>query len=836
MRRNKRPTCYVTYKIYVMNTVFGLMKKGMPVLCMALLASAFAATKAQAQTLIQGTLQDSVSGEPMMYANCVLMRLSDSSFVYGAISDEKGHFAFKEADTGRYLLRVSTIGYTTLWKELHVTRYMNLGTLHLQKSSTSLQMVTVKGERPMYSVDGEKNIYNPTEDPSVQTGTMSDVLQNAPGVEVDAEGNITLRGTSEVEIWINDRPSHMNEEAMKQYIKQLPANSIERVEVITNPSARYSSKGAVINIVTNQKIKRNELLCVGLNGTTLPSISPWISYVWANEKIDFNFYLNGNYSRHDGTSDGTTTLLDGNGDTSRYTKYKTDTRMPYWGGYAGLNFNWNIDSMTHLSAWMGAYPHWDRNSFYRDYDYYEYQPTRADLGYRDTTLNHGFSSGAYAGAWFEHRFDTSGRKLSISFNGSYWSNSGYSDDKRDFKSATMTDFQRHMTGSMLYANGELGVNYTLPLKRRFELEAGGELGFGYDYDNETLDSLLPSGGWDNMTYRSQVSQSLSLSPSIYTTIKKRWGGFTTKLGLRYENSFISGMLEHHSLGDQERIEKSFPGFVPSIHLSYQTKTFESYSLSYTRRFSHRDELSDFTIFRLYDDYSFSTGNPNLLMSYTHNLEAAFNKYIMKFGNVGLNAYFRANTNEVDTMTAATYDPVLGPWLVNYTYPVNIGSSHTEGLEANVTYRPKAFFNVRFNASLFNYGYNYNDFSDSKVSCSFRVNLWAKVWNKLEIFANGSYRSPRLGLYSLTNANKRIDFGCSSDFFQRKMSVYLNVSDIFGWSEWGSNTTAPQYQTTGSQRFKSTFVSLGITFRFGKMELESKAKQGGASNESGGMRQ
>ncbi|MBO4773696.1 MAG: TonB-dependent receptor family protein, partial [Bacteroidales bacterium] len=339
-----------------------------------------------------------------------------------------------------------------------------------------------------------------------------------------------------------------------------------------------------------------------------------------------------------------------------------------------------------------------------------------------------------------------------------------------------------------------------------------------------------------MPYRSQVSQSLQLTPSIYTTIQKRWGGFTTKLGLRYENCFIDGMIEHHSLGDQERIEKSFPGLVPSIHLSYQTKTFESYSLSYTRRFSHRDGLSDFTIFRLYDDYSFSTGNPNLLMSYTHNLEAAFSKYIMKFGNVGLNAYFRANTNEVGTMTAATYDPVLGPWLVNYTYPVNIGSSHTEGLEANVTYRPKAFFNVRFNASLFNYGYNYDDFSDSKVSCSFRVNLWAKVWNKLEIFANGSYRSPRLGLYSLTNANKRIDFGCSSDFFNRKMSVYLNVSDIFGWSEWGSNTTAPQYQTTGSQRFKSTFVSLGITFRFGKMELESKAKQGGASNESGGMRQ
>ena len=119
-----------------------------------------------------------------------------------------------------------------------------------------------------------------------------------------------------------------------------------------------------------------------------------------------------------------------------------------------------------------------------------------------------------------------------------------------------------------------------------------------------------------------------------------------------------------------------------------------------------------------------------------------------------------------------------------------------------------------------------------MSYSFRLNVWAKLWNRLEVFANGSYSSPRLGLYSLTNANKRFDFGCSSDLFKRKMSVYLNVSDIFGWSEWGSNTTAPQYQTTGSHRFKSTYVSLGLTFRFGKMELESKARLGAAETPMG----
>jgi outer membrane receptor protein involved in Fe transport len=198
---------------------------------------------------------------------------------------------------------------------------------------------------------------------------------------------------------------------------------------------------------------------------------------------------------------------------------------------------------------------------------------------------------------------------------------------------------------------------------------------------------------------------------------------------------------------------------------------------------------------------------------------------MGFGNIGLNAYWRANTNEIGTMNGATHVPVIGPFMVNYTYPVNIGSSHTEGVEANITYRPSAFFNIRFNASLFNYGYNYDDFKDNKLSYSFRVNLWTKLWKRLEVFVNGRYSSPRLGLYSLSNANKSFDFGVSSDFFERRMTVNLSVNDIFGWSEWGTNTTAPQYKTTGSNRFNSRFVSLGLTFRFGKMELESKARQG-----------
>ena len=796
-------------------------------LVFAMLALMVVMTAAEAQTVkVKGAVKDAKTGEALPLVNVGLMRSTDTVFVRGAASDFDGEFEIKDVKPGQYLMQASCVGYESYMETVDIKNNVNNIEIKL-KAGTMLEEVEIVAEKPLYVMDGEKNMYNTSEDVSIQTGTASDALQNAPGVEVDAEGNITLRGVSSVEIWVNDRPSHMNEEALKQYIKQLPANAIERIEVITNPSARYSTSGGVINIVTNQKVTRNELLCLGVRATTTPAVSPWLSYVWANEKVDFNFYLTGNYGNHNGEEDGTSTLFDANGDTSRYQKFENKSRMPYWGGYMGFNVNWNIDSTSSLTAWVGGWPYSDRNSFYRDYQYFEYQPTLRNLSYLDTVKNHGITYGGYAGAWYEKRFDTTGRKLSASFNGFFYRNYGYSDNWRDY--ATGTDFTRHTDADMLHPNGSLEVNYTHPLKNNFEIEAGAEVGFGGNHDYETLDSLLPSGDWDNMRHRSYEAYGRFYSTAAYVTAQKRWGGFTAKLGLRFEDMFLHGEVEHKALGDKVTMDTSFPGIVPSIHLSYQTKNFTSYSLSYTRRFSANPNLLDYNNFRIYDEYSYRTGNPNLLMSYAHNLEAAFNKYVMGFGNIGLNAYFRANTNEVgSTVLTDNTDPYF-PYMVNYSMPVNIGSSHTEGIEANIMYRPSGFFNIRLNASVFNYGFDYDGYKDNKWSWSARINLWTKVAGWLELFANAHYTSPRLGLYSLTNANKGIDFGASADFFERQLSVNLTVNDIFGMAEWGSNTTAPSYQTTGSSRFDSRFVSVGLTWRIGKMELESKARQGATDN-------
>lgn len=783
---------------------------------------------------VSGRVTDSKTGNPLPLVNVGLMRATDTVFVRGAATEFDGTFHIEDVAPGSYLLQASCVGYAKHVEVMEVRKDID-GLAITLKGGTLLETVKVVAEKPLYLMDGEKNMYNTKEDPSIQSGTASDALQNAPGVEVDAEGNITLRGVSSVEIWINDRPSHMNEEALKQYIKQLPANAIERIEVITNPSARYSTSGGVVNIVTNQKVTRNELLCMGVRAQTSPSVSPWASYVFANEKVDFNLYLNASYMRYDIESDQTSTLFNDAGDTSRYQRNESRSHADNKGGYSGINFNWNISEQTNLTTWLGVYPYWGNAGSTADLQYFEYQPTLRNLGYHyEEHDQNGFGWGGYAGAWLEHRFDTTGRKVSFSLSSSTWNN------KRDVDYETFAYYDpwrdtlmRRKDNKNSSPSVDVSLDYVHPFKNGLELQTGAEVNLGGSMKYVKLDTLS-QGIYVQVPLRSYEGTERGTGLNGYVALQKRWGGFTAKLGLRGKQDWKHSVLRYLDGSGSAEVDTALFGLVPSIHLSYQTKSLSNYGLSYTRRHSIPDIVL-LTPFRCFDDYSFETGNPGLRISYTHNVEAAWNKYIPSFGNIGVNAYFRANTDEVGSMSYAGYAPeYYGSQLVMYTRPENIGSSHTEGLELNVTYRPTGFLNVRLNGAVCNYGYDYHGFRDSRVSWNARLNVWAKLWKKFEVFANARYSSPRLGLYSVSVPSKGVDFGMSGDFFDRKLSVYFNVNDIFGMAEWGSNSTAPSYKTTGSRRYDSRFVSLGLTWRLGKMELASKARQG--AMESSGVPQ
>ena len=168
---------------------------------------------------VVGLLRDSIAGTPLAYANVAVLDAEDSTLIKGTSANANGYFEIEGIPQGECILRIWTFNYTPRHIPFTVKNNTNLDVIRLMPISTTLGEVTIQGEKPIYAMDGEKLVYNVSEDASIQTGTTEDALQNAPGVEVDVEGNITLRGVSSVEIWINDKPSKLTEENLKTYLQ-----------------------------------------------------------------------------------------------------------------------------------------------------------------------------------------------------------------------------------------------------------------------------------------------------------------------------------------------------------------------------------------------------------------------------------------------------------------------------------------------------------------------------------------------------------------------------------------------------------------------------------------
>ena len=274
----------------------------------------------------------------------------------------------------------------------------------------------------------------------------------------------------------------------------------------------------------------------------------------------------------------------------------------------------------------------------------------------------------------------------------------------------------------------------------------------------------------------------------------------------------------------------------------------NFKLNYSMRMSHPGE-TQISSYRRYGENSYSTGNPNGLKNgYTHNVEAGWQKFFDRFGNIGWEAYWRLSQNEISNLTDSEYDEYLDR-IVSYSVPYNLGNSWRYGTSVNMTYRPSGFFNVRMYANLYNYGYHmeYDRTDDlgnvkhtvnenDKWSWSVRVNAWTKIFNQYQLTMALGYTSPTISLASERKARYWLNIGARSDFFNRKMSVFVNIQDLFNWGAKigsGSTNTNPYFLTDSTNKMvNSRYISVGITFRFGKMELETRAKEGdGESGDS-----
>ena len=812
---------------------------------LSLIIALVTVSSAFAQSNVTGKIIDESNNQGIPFVNVGLFRVADSAFVSGAASDDKGAFTLQMVPKGEMTLKISAIGYESFTMPVTVNGDQNLGTLKLKAGTTRLDEVVITEKRPLFAVEGEKTMYNVAEDPSIQTGTLSDALQNAPGVSVDVEGNITLRGTSSVEVWINDKPSHMSDENLKTYIQQMPANSLDHVEVITNPSARYGSKAdGIINIVTNAKVQKNEFFSFGVNGSTRPSITPWLSYVWSNDKLTINAYINGGYSLWEGKASTDQSLFN---DNHALANHEIDSNVYQSknysaGGYFSLDYE--IDTANSLNLWVSGWPNWGNNdnttnSFREVYLNSNglplFNPSLTD--YRTITKSNSSSYFVNGGVYYQHKFDSKGHNLSVSADAMGWGYQGSGRVLREF--VLPVEYLRaiNSTQSRNSFGGEVEVVYNRPYSENGEISVGWNTGYSPEKVYSMCDTLVGEA-WVNDPFRSYEATFTTLTNEAFITLQHTFGGFTVKPGIRFCHELVGGSYVDST---QYNFSKSFFSLRPSIHLSYRTKSMHNFSLSYTRRISAPD-AHELSAFPLYDEDEYSTGNPELDRVYTNSFEAGWTKYFMDFGSVGLSAYYRGKSNEVNDIRLSQYHWLYGR-VVPYSYPVNVGKSHQLGFSYNMMYRPSGFFNLRFYANLYNSHietvFDEQDYKFDKWSYSFNLNLWAKLWDKVEVTASGYYSSPTQSLFSEWHSRYGINAGLKADFFDRKMSVFVNANDIFNWNSWGESNYSPYAETTSSSKYNSRAVSVGVTFRFGKMELEQKARQGaddsqGAPQGAGGM--
>ncbi len=799
----------------------------------------------KAQNTITGVLADSLNNERLMFVNVGLFRTADTALISGAASDEKGVFRLEHVPNGEYLLQITAIGYENYKRILDVTENLDLGIIKMSQGAMRLDEVVITEKKPLFANEGEKTLYNVSEDPSIQTGTASDALQNAPGVEVDVEGNITLRGVSSVEIWINGKPSHLTEENLKTYIQQLPANAIKTIEVITNPSARYASKsdGGIINIVTNGKVQKNQFVSFGVNASTRPDVTPWVSYVYANEKLSFNLYLNGRYSRNINNTNGysysfkDSDLNPGVLDTTTTTRYDGKSHSNSYGGGGYMSLEYNIDTMNNVSVWMGGWPTWNLNDSWQDYYRNEYHANGIEHNYyRTDSDGNSLWGGFNGGADYQHLFNNKGHNIRFSFFGGYWNGYNNSTNKRKYYywDETANAFNDSIIRLSGYKqnyhyndfNYDASIDYNLPYSDNGEISLGVSYAHAPDTYYNIYDTLVSENEYvrDNLRTLDRVSWENEFD--AYITLQHKFGNLVVKPGIRMEYSDVHCNIDGYMSDHQS---KQYLNWRPSLHLSYRTKSMHNFKLSYSRRISNPDARY-LTNFIEYELESLDLGNINLKPVYTNSIDGGWTKYFEKFGSVGLSAYYRDSQGSINSVTENVYDDVFFHRWVRATKPYNVDNSYNLGFEANIMYRPNGFFNMRLYANVYDSYYS-TKFNEQKVesdmwSYSLRLNVWTKLWNKLEVHASGYYRSPTQSLYAEQRASYAINCGLRADFFDKKMSVFINANDIFNWNKWDNNTYNPYYISYSSYKYNSRSISAGVTFRFGKMELENRARQGG----------
>ncbi|MEQ8623880.1 MAG: TonB-dependent receptor [Vicingaceae bacterium] len=723
---------------------------------------------------ISGKVVDE-SKQAVAFANVALYQAEDSSLVKGEVTDVNGNFSIK-AQPSNYYLKITFLSYQAKVKgNLRLTtKNIELGVIQLRASTQNLDEVEVTAERSQMELKLDKRVFNIEKDLSNAGANAAEILDNIPSVQVDVEGNISLRGSQNVRVLIDGKMSSITGTSTADVLRQFSGNMIEKVEVITNPSARYDAEGEVgiINIVLKKEERR------GINGS-VEAVAGYpdnyrgsFNLNYRTEKLNLFTSYGANYRRSPGGGSSFQTF---NGPDTSYI-YESENERER-GGFSNnirLGSDWFINNKNTITV-AGIYQFSDEKNIteltYRDLfssgELYR-EVLRTDTENEDgKTLESSIN--------YTKTFDREDQKFTVDLQ---WS------ERDDLEKSDITEENFLTNNTLIQKSRNVEANKTYLIQSDYILPIGEDGMFETgvrttlrtvenDFKVEQLDSNNQFEVFQNFNNDFIYQENIY---AAYVMYGNKINNFSYQAGLRAEYSDIGTELK---IGGETNSYK-YLNFFPSAHLSYELENKDNFQLSYSRRinrprFRYLLPFSNFS-----DARNIYAGNPDLQPEYSDSYELGYLKYFEK-GSIYSSFYYRYRTGVIDRITITDS---LG---IATRLPVNLATENNFGFEANGSYKFNKKIsmnaNVNFYRSISKGSYEGQELNNDVFTWNGRMVGKAEILPKLDFQTSFNYRAPQKTNQGRQKSLYSLDLSLSKDVLKGKGTIVASVRDVFNSRKW-----------------------------------------------------
>jgi len=782
---------------------------------------------------VRGKVIEAESSTPMGYANVAIFSAADSTVAGGIMTADNGSFEIKNLLPGKYYLSVKFIGYAKKTIPIQITaakQVTDVGLIKLQTTDQKIDEVEVVAEKQRVEFKIDRRVVNVSQNIVSTGGTAVEVLENTPSVQTDFEGNVTLRGSSNFTVLIDGRPSVVKG---SDALRQLPAAGIDKIEIITNPSAKYDPDGdsGIINVVMKRNQKGSFSGLVNLTAGLKDKYRGDANFTLRTKKWDFT--LGADFS--DMTNLGTRNMLQKltSGDTIT-TRQTLADGTNYHKGHnikGGIDYILSPSTTIGIVGTVGTMSHGDANL--------GHQITSYNLAIPSTYLYQDNSSTRGGKYWsgnvnFIHKFDNKGQELQGLFyfsgeNGDDVTNQVNYNTDASYNPIDLNPYKYRSNESPVEHEYRAKLDYVLPINEKDKLEAGYQGRMEKNKENFIFEEYdYPSDSWiNNPKYSSLVDFSQDIH-ALYGTFSHTNNSFSYQLGLRteYTNRNLNSQRAHKNYS-LTRFD-----FFPTIHLSQKfAKEFELQG-SYSRRLNRPGGfmLEPFPSFM--DPYNIRIGNPDLTPEYTGSYELTFLKHI-NASFVSLEGYYR------HTQDLMTRIQTLGTDGIMYHTMANMNNDYSLGSELMINYEIKPGMRLVASGTLYNYWLKgeINGLNVDQQSTNFdgKLNFDMKLTNTTRMQLMGVYRGPTVSAQGSRDGMYFANASIKQDMLKNRLSATLQIQDIFGTMKFSGSSYGPNFENQFKFKRESQIVQLTLSYKINNFSSKpGKEGPDSSGNEGGGM--